>query len=212
MGIHVVRSPMSASCILYHGPGAKGSAIAEANRIGRLISPPLGDGGLKVDEAREVVSLLSSTPTGEAIGVIVLGPMDEANPKASDTLLKTIEEAPSEYTALVMWANDLGGVSSTVKSRCLEKWSDSIGNHDDDPITIASMRIVDAVLSNDILSMINTARPFDKREYELISAISNIMSSKLDIIGIRSAWSRIRVVAARRNPMMSEIIIALSGN
>ena len=203
---------MSTSCILYHGPGAKGSAISEANRIGRMVGGPFGDGGLKVDEAREIINLLSSTPVGEITGVVVAGPMDEANPKASDTLLKTVEEAPSEYVALIMWANDLGGVSPTIRSRCLEKWSDSIGNHDDDPIMVASIRIVEAVLANDILSIINTARPFDKRESELISAISNVMSGKLEVAEIRSAWSRLIVVAARRNPMMSEIIVALSGN
>ena len=99
-----------ASCILFHGPGARQAAEAEAAKIGRLVAPPLGDDGLKVDEAREVVELLMTTPVGDKLGVVIVGPMDEAAAKSCDTLLKTLEEFKGGLIRPILWAHDLSGV------------------------------------------------------------------------------------------------------
>ena len=88
------------SCLIFHGPGAKAAAMQKAVSAGRLLAPPFGEDGLKTDDAREVVELLFSTPLGMDIGVIVVGPMDEANLKASDVLLKRILVAPRAAYAI----------------------------------------------------------------------------------------------------------------
>ena len=108
------------SCILFHGPKARQAVLHEANCIGRLLAPPFGEEGaygLKVDEAREFVALLSTAPLGTAVGVVIAGPMDVASPKSSDVLLKSIEEFNASVVFPLLWAHDLGGVTGTIRSR-----------------------------------------------------------------------------------------------
>jgi len=203
---------MGASCILYHGPGAREAAITEANRIGRLVAPPIGDGGLKVDDARLVVELLMSVPTGELTGVIVIGPMDEANAKSSDTLLKSIEDFRGDYTIPIMWAHDLGGVSLTIRSRCLDRFVSALGSNDNDVIVSDAFKIIEAVTTKDYLVVVDTMRPYDKREYDLIAALAEALSTRLDQEDCRQIWDRVRSVAEHRNPFLSELIVALIGS
>jgi hypothetical protein len=122
-----------ASCILFHGPGALQAVLQEARQIGRLMASPFGGGGLKVNEAREFVSLMNSTPVGEGVGVVVAGPMDLALLKSSDTLLKCIEEFNPTVMYPLLWAHDLGGVSGTIRSRCLDRWCPATGLEEPDP-------------------------------------------------------------------------------
>lgn len=203
---------MSTSCILYHGPGAKEAAIAEANRIGRLVAPPIGDDGLKVDDARRVTELLMSVPTGELMGVVVIGPMDEANAKSSDTLLKSIEEFPGDYTVPIMWAHDLGGVSMTIRSRCLDRFVTALGTNDNDVVVAAAFRIIEAVIAKEYLTVVDTMRSYDKREADLIAALSEALSTGLEREDYREIWGRVRRVAEFRNPFLSELIVAMIGS
>lgn len=200
---------MATSCILYHGPGAKEAAVAEANRIGRLVAPPIGDDGLKVDEARRVTELLMSVPTGESIGVVVVGPMDEANAKASDTLLKSIEEFPGEYTVPILWANDLGAVSMTIRSRCLDRWVTALGTADNEATVAAAFKIIEALVAKDTLTVVDTLRPYDKRGPDIIAGLSEALATDLERADYREIWDRLRPVATYSNPYLTEIIVAL---
>ena len=202
---------MASSCVLYHGPGAREFAIAEANRLGRLVVPPIGDGGLKVDDARAVTDLLLSVPVGEKLGVIVIGPMDEANPKSSDTLLKSIEEFPGDYIIPILWANDLGSVTLTIRSRCLDHWVPAVGTDDDDALVIAAFKILEAAIKKDHITLVDTCRAFDDRQVGLIGALSDALSTNLEQAEYRVIWDRLRVIAELRNPFLTEIIIALIG-
>jgi hypothetical protein len=47
--------------------------------------------------------------------------MDGATDEAADALLKMVEE-PNPDAMPILWANDLGGVRPTIKSRCLDEW------------------------------------------------------------------------------------------
>lgn len=203
---------MATSCILYHGPGAKEAAIAEANRIGRLVAPPIGDDGLKVDDARRVTELLMSVPTGELLGVVVIGPMDEANAKSSDTLLKSIEDFPGDYTVPIMWAHDLGAVSMTIRSRCLDRFVTALGSSDNDAVIASAFKIIEATIAKDYLVVVDTMRAYDKREYDLIAALSEALSTGLERDDYRGIWERVREVAGYRNPFLSELIVALIGD
>ena len=49
----------SVTPFLYHGPEARTKACAEANRIGRLLCDPIGDGGLKTEDARGAVAIVA---------------------------------------------------------------------------------------------------------------------------------------------------------
>jgi hypothetical protein len=88
----------------------------------RLVAPPFGDDGLKVDDARTLVELLGAAPVGDKQGALVLGPLDRTTPEASDALLKTLEDFGEGPTRVFAWAWDLSGVSRTVRSRTLAVW------------------------------------------------------------------------------------------
>lgn len=136
------------SCQLFHGPGAREAALARATKIGRLMAPPFGDDGLSVDEARDIVELLLSTPVGNKIGVVIIGPIDNTKSiRAMDALLKSVEEIPSEWMLPILWADDLGGVIPTIRSRCLEIWAPGPPTQDLDLMMLAR-QIIDEILAD----------------------------------------------------------------
>jgi hypothetical protein len=146
------------------------------------------------------------------MGVVVVGPMDEANAKSSDTLLKSIEEFPGDYTVPIMWAHDLGAVSMTIRSRCLDRFVTALGTNDNDVVVAAAFRIIEAVIAKEYLTVVDTMRSYDKREADLIAALSEALSTGLEREDYREIWGRVRRVAEFRNPFLSELIVAMIGS
>lgn len=194
------------SAILYYGPGAEQDALAEAQRVGRLLAPPFGSEGLKVDGAREAVALLGAPPVGDRLGVIVIGKMDEVNPQAADVLLKSIEEFDPRAVLPILWARDLGGVPDTIRSRCLDRWSHA-DLDDDEPLYDLARRIVDLHAAGDIARLVILFQQEDlkKREADLLAAMARCLIS-----GERSdLWLRLRPVASYNNLTAKDILSAL---
>ena len=106
---------------LYHGPEARGKACEEAHRVGRMLCDPIGDGGLKTEDAREAVSIVAAGTIGDATPTLVIGPLDSATPEAADALLKTLEDL-SGYVTLCLWAECVGSVIPTIRSRTNAVW------------------------------------------------------------------------------------------
>lgn len=93
-----------------------GHAAALAH--GRLL--PFTGSDLKKEGARELTTLIArGLPGGATTGSVLVGPVDEVSPATSDVLLKTIEEFDPAGVRPFLWAWDLGGVSNTLKSRCV---------------------------------------------------------------------------------------------
>lgn len=201
-----------ASCILFHGPGARQAALAEVPSLGVLVAPPYGDEGLKTAEAREVVSSLLSPPTGMEAGVVVVGPMDLAWPKASDVLLKRLEEFHSDVVTPILWANDLGGVSPTIRSRCLDRWAPSVEeDDDDDDVVMAAWELVEAVTLGETYLVGKALFKVKGKETALLNAIAAVLSTDMDDPVKRALWDRLRRVALWRNPTQIEVAAALVG-
>jgi len=201
-----------ASCILFHGPGARQAALSRAADIGRLVAPPFGDDGLKVDAAREVVTWLLITPVGRDLGVVVVGPMDMANPKASDVLLKRIEEFPEGVVQPLLWAHDLGGVSPTIQSRCLDEWAPGLDDEEqDDTVMTLAWELVEAALSGE-MERLPSVYQAQGKETELLGAVAGALGTDLDDPAKRDLWERLRKVAQWRNPQIIEIASALVGD
>ena len=108
--------------ILYYGPMARDKAITRASLIGRPVSDPVGDKGLKVDDSRRIVVLANSSGVGDKPPSIVVGPLDKATPEAGDALLKTLEDLAEGPLRMVLWAEHLKGVIGTIRSRTLLEW------------------------------------------------------------------------------------------
>ena len=107
---------------LYHGPKGRDAAITWASKVGRPISDPVGDGGLKVDDARAIVVMSMRSGIGDRPPTVVIGPMDETTPEASDALLKTLEDLAEGPLRICLWAHHLGEVTPTIRSRTLHTW------------------------------------------------------------------------------------------
>jgi len=155
---------------------------------------------------------MMSVPVGDLMGVIIIGPMDEANPKASDVLLKSIEEFRGDYLQPIMWANDLGGVTMTIRSRCMDRWVNALGVDDDETLMAGSFKIVDAVGKRDYMTIVDTARAFEKREVQLLGSLAEVLATTIDNPDHRALWERLRKVSLWKNPFMAEIIVALVGD
>lgn len=120
---------------LFYGASAYRAAVDHAQRIGPAIHPALGvrvekerTRYLNAEEARQVVTLLQSTPLFPP-QTLVLGPVDMFSDKVCDALLKSLEE----YTLVVpvLYAQDLAGVRNTILSRSLARYAPGEESHPD---------------------------------------------------------------------------------
>ena len=108
------------SSFLYHGPGAREKALSRQSE-GRRLGGPFGEGGLKIEDARNVLSLFDRIPPGRKKCMITVGPLNKATPASIDVLLKSVEEPPRKVE-IILWAEDLNGVLPTMISRCWPVW------------------------------------------------------------------------------------------
>jgi hypothetical protein len=53
---------------------------------------------------------------------MVIGPVDGATPEASDALLKTLEDLVEGSVLICLWADCIGGVAPTIRSRTAHVW------------------------------------------------------------------------------------------
>jgi hypothetical protein len=217
-----------ASCILLHGPGARQAAYSKAIEVGHL-SGDFGDTeekrakpkkdqtlfSLNVAEAREAMALLLDTPLYDSVGCVVIGPVDEAQAKATDVLLKGIEEFAEGVVQPILWAYDYGSVSATVRSRCMEQWVPGAGESDEDEDLVATAWVaVDNALSGDVHLIPSDVQKFAKKTRDVLSflkASADAVSTDLDCPKRRALWERLRKVASHYNPTPTELISALMG-
>lgn len=190
------------SSYLFHGPSAQQRALSEANKLGELLAPPFGISGLKVDEAREVVSLLhQGFLSSETVGVVVVGPLDLAQSKSTDALLKTLEEPPGA-SRLILWAWDVGEVSPTVVSRCLTEFCPGEDTLDDEAAEEAARNLLFA---------------YDQKDWSLLPDpsvlkgpdVARIFVTLLDMKRHFALWESIRPIFQYQHISPLELISAV---
>lgn len=169
------------STLLFHGPTSRDTAIAEAERIGRLLAEPFGDDGLKVETAREIVEMLSTAPIGDKIGTVVIGPFDDVTVQASDAMLKTLEEFDSRFVQPLLWAMDVGSVTGTIRSRCLAQWCPALPGHSPErPYLGAAERLCEAALRRRTAAVIEYLKDNAGLEADLMRASAEVLATKED--------------------------------
>ncbi len=199
------------SCYLFHGDGAKDRAVQEALSVGFLAESPIGDDGLKIDDVRMIVEQLAVPHMGEKRPCFVVGPMDEANYKASDGLLKTIEERPQDEFSpvLILWAKDLEAVPPTIRSRCVHFWvNDNSSQEMDDVLWDSAYQAVRAFVSGDLVQVIHYVKFADKQEHKFVDYCARVLSADLSDPKRITLWQRIRAVSVHRSLFFSELMSA----
>lgn len=207
------------SCLLFYGPGAQEAALEMSERIGRPLANPYGEEGLKVDEAREIVHLMAAPPIGSGIGVIVVGPMDNATAEAQDALLKTLEEFDASQVQPILWAHDLGVVFATIRSRSHAEWCPFGPGGPEIEYRAEGEMLTKAALTRDYPTIISTLNDKERKvgNRDLLIAVVGVLADKLreatneKVVEVLLAlWEGIREVLAQRGePSNREALAAL---
>ena len=119
-----IRFAQAVNCIQSTGDGVPCLDCAACGQIERLVHPDLTvveadkiGGQLKVDQIRDLQHGLHLAPYNGKFRIALLLRFEEANPQASNALLKTLEEPPANVIILIT-AESAESLLPTVVSRC----------------------------------------------------------------------------------------------
>ncbi|MBS99663.1 MAG: DNA polymerase III subunit delta' [Oceanospirillaceae bacterium] len=92
--------------------------IASGHHPDRLYLHPEEAGkAIRVDQVREVTTVLHSTAQQGGYRVMIMEPAEAMNVSSANALLKTLEE-PGQDTLLILVCHQLGQLMPTIRSRC----------------------------------------------------------------------------------------------
>jgi hypothetical protein len=194
-------------------------ALVTASQLGVLAHPPIGDEGLKVDDARLAVALLYQPPLSEHTGCIVIGPLDDIAPKSADVLLKSLEE-PHPSVRAILWAHDIGGVRPTIRSRCLDHWAPPTPEWltpSDDDLEEAARNLTAAALRGQVEALPPLLARLKGKEWRGIAILVEALSTPPVSPDKIALWERIRALVSasaggsQTPPGQIEILAALLG-
>jgi hypothetical protein len=198
------------SCELYYGPDAAQTAQDAARRAGR-VAGTYGADGLKVDEARTIVSRSGIPPVGGGLSVFLVGPIDLANHKAVDTLLKTIEEPPP-FLKIILWAKDLGEVRPTVVSRSLHIWCPAEGSGVDDELLDMAGEALNAFKRGNMLTLLTLTEEHGKSDpREWLAALAEALVLSGEQKKLSSWWVRARKALSQTHVTLSDVVLTYYG-
>jgi hypothetical protein len=209
------------SALLFYGPEAQTQALERADLLGRQVHPPLGYEPpdktrkgyrfLLVDNARLAVSLLASTPIGDQIGTLVIGPIDRAADKSCDVLLKALEEFDPGRVIPVLWAFDLESVRPTIQSRTIPVYApgDETSMWPEGLMTAAQVAFRAATATpTRPWEFIEALEPFSEQILEVIEALVWNASLEPTLESLR-LWESLRDLALLGNPRWLELMSVL---
>jgi len=194
---------------LFHGPGGRDRALQGLSSY-RLLHPPIGDEGLKVDDSRLLVDLMSSPPVGDKLGGILIGPLDRATGEAADALLKTLEEGVHGRVHIFTWAWDLAGVLPTIRSRTLPIWCPE----GPDPLLLykgragALWKSLQEGRASSLIEILSEEESDLTRE-DLLTALLNILTLSEKMEDVLPLWNRIRPLLRGRGVSRMSALTAL---
>lgn len=104
---------------------------------------------------------------------LIAGPLDDADFKVLDTLLKIIEEPIPNTPELILWAYDLGSVPLTIRSRCGEKYW--FGVDVEHKCLSKAKSLIDALIEKDYQEVLSVVKSLgDLSERDLIEALCEL--------------------------------------
>lgn len=196
------------SCILFHGPGAEQEGYKHAQSFGRLI--PFTGSNLKKDGARELVSLLSQRPVGDRRACVFVGPVDEIAAATSDVLLKTIEDFDPTGTRPFLWAWDLGGVSSTLRSRCVLRFCPGVDARTEGFASSAGS-VLKSYLEGDWVTLIEEVKSLEDLDGLLRATVEHLAPKVITPSGdprYVSLWESLRDLSSKSTTLTAARVVA----
>lgn len=170
--------------------------MERTEEVGRMISDPIGDKGLKVEDSRKIVNLAMNPGVGDRPPSLMVGPLDLATPEAADALLKTLEEVSKTSLRLVLWTDYLKEVIPTIRSRCLvtwcppgKTWLDPLSYMDD-----SAKSLERAWEARNWAKVVGLLEEAGKAWPDLLKVFCGILSKKPEDPRALKAWERIRPV------------------
>lgn len=193
--------------MLFHGPEARNKALHLSEEVGRPLRDPIGDEGLKVADSRLVVDLAQYPGVGDKPPSLVIGPVDRATPEASDALLKTLEDLSEAPLRIILWANYLSGVRGTIRSRTRGVWCPPGPTT---PSPVAHLRdeaksLCDALLEKNTGKILGILEDVEKGWPELLQAVCEPLSGRLEEPEAIRAWLAIRRVLDGRGTVITAV-------
>lgn len=189
---------------LFHGPEARDRAVNLSEEVGHPLSDPVGDAGLKVEDARMIIALAMQSGVGDKPPSLVVGPLDQATPEAADALLKTLEDLTEAPLRIILWADFLSGVIPTIQSRTRAVWCPP-GPTYLSPLAHLGEKaeaLCGAVLEGDQVKILERLAEADKEWVDLLQALCIPLSEHLEDPKAIEAWVQIRkVLDGRGSPL-----------
>ena len=200
--------------VLYHGPTARDRALERAEEVGRMISEPIGDKGLRVEDSRTIVNLALNPGVGDRPPSLMVGPLDLATPEAADALLKTLEEVSKTSLRLVLWTDYLKEVIPTIRSRCLVTWCPP-GKTWLDPLSYMDGPAKDlerAWASKDWAKVMSLVEESGKAWPDLLKVFCSNLSKRVEDPEALRSWERIRPALDGKGSLLVAIDALLPEN
>ena len=91
--------------------------LANTHPDNHICSPEDPDKPIKIEQIRQLSTLMSNTSQQGGYKVVVIGPVEQLNTYAANALLKNLEE-PEGNTVFILVSHVIGAVLATIRSRC----------------------------------------------------------------------------------------------
>ena len=191
------------SSILFYGPAARERALEKGRSLGRIVEDSFGHPKpMKVDDARAFTKLTNNLPMSDEIPVLIVG-LDGATPRTQDALLKVLEDHNSEFVRIILWARDLGEVTSTVKSRCLSQWAYQ-ESPEELPFLEEAQELIQHLMRDEKGEATHIVRNIKGEEKALLEALAFLLREMSE--EHRELWPRLRPLY--ENPLTNMAFIA----
>lgn len=121
--------------------------------------------GIKIDDVRNLQSLLSYSAANDQKRIVLLHGFESTKPVAQNALLKLLEEPP-ENTQFILITKNLESILPTVKSRCFvvfENTSSSPQSQTEEPLPFTPEEILQKVKASSVGELLAFSDQFGER-------------------------------------------------
>ncbi|MEO6697254.1 MAG: DNA polymerase III subunit delta' [Gammaproteobacteria bacterium] len=155
-----------------------------------------GDKPIKVDQVRELNSAMTLKSHGGGYKIAIIGPAEQMNIAAANSLLKTLEEPPPQ-TLLMLISHNPGLLLPTIRSRCQNLHFETPPR--DVALAWLSAQLGSSANGSELLSIAHgapltalalAASDSLKHRLALLADLERLLQKQADPVAIAAAWSQ----------------------